>query len=87
MSKGISTKTRQAALAIALSISAVSVASAAMISVKTISDGKAEDILTTKQMISDKQHNYYLGEKLNAERSKQNFVMIKQPNRYVILDK
>ncbi|EHH2532395.1 hypothetical protein J7X40_001803 [Vibrio parahaemolyticus] len=52
MRKSVSKATRNAALSITLSISAIAVASTCFYSVKTISDGKIEERVAMEQLVA-----------------------------------
>ncbi|HCG6752905.1 TPA: hypothetical protein NJ266_002426 [Vibrio parahaemolyticus] len=58
MRKSISKTTRNAALSITLSISAIAIASTCFYSVKTISEGKIEERAAMEQLVAKKKSNY-----------------------------
>ncbi|WP_229618901.1 hypothetical protein [Vibrio parahaemolyticus] len=58
MRKSISKATRNAALSITLSISAIAVAATCFYSVKTISEGKIEERAAMEQLVAKKKSNY-----------------------------
>ncbi|HHC7173492.1 TPA: hypothetical protein ACN38T_004771 [Vibrio parahaemolyticus] len=58
MRKSISRTTRNAALSITLSISAIAVASTCFYSVKTISEGKIEEKAAMEKLVAKKKSNY-----------------------------
>ncbi|WP_281947014.1 hypothetical protein [Vibrio parahaemolyticus] len=58
MRKSISKTTRNAALSITLSISAIAVAATCFYSVKTISEGKIEEKAAMEQLVAKKKSNY-----------------------------
>ncbi|ELA8095445.1 hypothetical protein J7994_11105 [Vibrio parahaemolyticus] len=58
MRKSISKATRNAALSITLSISAIAVAATCFYSVKTISEGKIEERAAMEKLVAKKKSNY-----------------------------
>ncbi|HHC7293671.1 TPA: hypothetical protein ACN31Q_001938 [Vibrio campbellii] len=58
MRKSVSKATRNAALSITLSISAIAIAATCFYSVKTISEGKIEERAAMEQLVAKKKSNY-----------------------------
>ncbi|EGR0354323.1 hypothetical protein NB559_25385 [Vibrio parahaemolyticus] len=58
MRKSISKATRNAALSITLSISAIAIAATCFYSVKTISEGKIEEKAAMEKLVAKKKSNY-----------------------------
>ncbi len=58
MRKSISKATRNAALSITLSISAIAIAATCFYSVKTISEGKIEERAAMEKLVAKKKSNY-----------------------------
>ncbi|EPU1066532.1 hypothetical protein ACVUMX_002416 [Vibrio parahaemolyticus] len=58
MRKSISKATRNAALSITLSISAIAIAATCFYSVKTISEGKIEESAAMEKLVAKKKSNY-----------------------------
>ncbi|HGF5196780.1 TPA: hypothetical protein ACVU5P_000074 [Vibrio parahaemolyticus] len=77
MRKSISKATRNAALSITLSISAIAVASTCFYSVKTISDGKIEERVAMEQLVA----------KRKATMKRMNEFKIKQNQQYLFIIK